>query len=65
VAIIVFATAMALRQTGIAEDIVNLTFGIVLGAFAIAAALAFGFGARDIAARELESWLKSIRETRS
>jgi hypothetical protein len=65
VAIIVFATALALRQTGIAEDIVNLTFGIVLGAFAIAAALAFGFGARDIAARELESWLKSIRETRS
>ena len=64
VAIIVFATALALRQTGIAEDIVNLTFGIILGAFAVAAALAFGLGARDIAARELESWLKSLRGTK-
>ncbi len=64
VAIIVFATALALRQTGIAEDIVNLTFGIILAAFAIAAALAFGLGARDIAARELESWLKSLRGTK-
>jgi TRAP-type mannitol/chloroaromatic compound transport system permease small subunit len=61
VAIIVFAGALGLRQTGIAEDIVNLTFGIVLGAIAVATALAFGLGARDIAARELERWLQSFR----
>ncbi len=61
VAIIVFSSALALRQTGIAEDIVNLAFGIVLGAIAVAAAMAFGLGGRDIAAKEIEKWLKSVR----
>ena len=61
VTIIVFTGALALRQTGIAEDIVNLAFGILLGTVAVAAALAFGLGARDIAAREVEGWLKSAR----
>ncbi|MCJ7566826.1 MAG: mechanosensitive ion channel [Anaerolineales bacterium] len=64
VAIIVFAATLGLRQIGIAEDIVNLTFGIVLGTFAVAAALAFGFGARDIAGRELEQWLKAFRDSK-
>ncbi len=62
VAIIVFSGALGLRQVGIAEDIVNLTFGIVLAAIAVAAALAFGLGARDLAARELERWLQSFRD---
>jgi hypothetical protein len=62
VAIVVFSSALALRQTGIAQDIVNLAFGIVLGAIAVAAALAFGLGSRDLAGREIETWLKSIRE---
>jgi hypothetical protein len=61
VAIVVFSSALALRQTGIAEDIVNLAFGIVLGAIAVAAALAFGLGGRDIASREVEKWLKNLR----
>ena len=61
VAIIVFSSALALRQTGIAEDIVNLAFGIVLGAIAVAAALAFGLGGRDVAAKEIERWLNSVR----
>lgn len=61
VAIIVFTGALALRQTGIAEDIVNLAFGIVLGTLAVAAALAFGLGGRDIAAREIDRWLESMR----
>ena len=64
VAIIVFATTLGLRQIGIAEDIVNLAFGIILGTFAVAAALAFGLGARDIAGRELEQWLKSFRDSK-
>ncbi len=61
VAIIVFSSALALRQTGIAEDIVNLAFGIVLGAVAIAGALAFGLGGRDAASKEIETWLKNLR----
>ena len=62
VSIIVFSGALALRQTGIAEDIVNLAFGIVLGTVAVAAALAFGLGSREVAAREVERWLKTMRE---
>jgi hypothetical protein len=62
IAIIVFSGALALRQMNIAEDVVNLTFGIILGAVAIAAALAFGLGAREIAGRELDGWLKNLRE---
>jgi TRAP-type mannitol/chloroaromatic compound transport system permease small subunit len=64
VAIVVFAGALALRETGIADDIVNLAFGIVLGTIAISAALAFGLGSRDIAARELDGWLKKIRTSK-
>lgn len=59
--ILVFAAAMALRQTGIADEIVNLAFGILLGALGVAAALAFGLGAKDVAGREVENWLASMR----
>ncbi len=61
VAIMVFAGALALRQMGIADEIVNLAFGILLGAIGVAAALAFGLGSRDLAGREVESWLTSMR----
>jgi hypothetical protein len=63
VAIIVFSASLALRQMGVAEDIVNMAFGIVLGAIAVSAALAFGLGSRDIAARELERFLESVRKS--
>jgi len=60
-AIIVLTTAMGLRQMGIAPDIVNIAFGILLGAIAVSVALAFGLGSRDVAAREVEGWLKRLR----
>ncbi len=58
-AIMVFAGAMALRQMGLANEIVNLAFGLVLGAIAVAGALAFGLGGREMAARKLEQWVPS------
>ena len=61
IAIIVFAGALALRQMGIADEIVNLAFGILLGAIGVSAALAFGLGSRDLAGREVEKWLSSMR----
>lgn len=61
-AILVLAGAMALRQMGLANEIVNLAFGLLLGAVAVAAALAFGLGGRDIAGRELEKWVEAVRE---
>jgi len=59
VAIIVFATAMALDQIGVANDIVNLAFGIILAGAAFAAALAFGLGGQDVAKYELVRMVKS------
>ncbi|HID51306.1 MAG TPA: hypothetical protein EYP41_04610 [Anaerolineae bacterium] len=61
VVIIFFATAMALRELGVANDIVSLAFGLILGALALAFALAFGLGGRDIAARETDSLLSKMR----
>lgn len=56
ISIVVLATAMALRETGLANDIVNLAFGLTLGAVAVAAALAFGLGGREVARQQLENW---------
>jgi hypothetical protein len=64
VSIIVLAGAMALRQMGVASDIINLAFGLLLGAIAVAVALAVGLGGRDIAARELNEIIESIKAKR-
>jgi hypothetical protein len=63
VAILVLSGAMALRQLGVADDIVNLAFGVMLGALGIAAALAFGLGSREIAGREVERFVGSLRSS--
>lgn len=61
IAIITLVSAMALRQIGIASDIVNLAFGLLLGAIAVAIALAFGLGGRDIAREQVREWLDSFK----
>lgn len=58
VAILGLVLAMGLRAMGIADDIVNLAFGLVLGAVAVAAALAFGLGGRDAAGKVTERWAR-------
>jgi len=65
ISILVLAGAMALREMGLANEIINLAFGLLLGAIAVAVALAFGLGAREIAARELEGWLESAKSERT
>lgn len=61
ISILVFAGAMALRQMGLANEIINLAFGLLLGAFAVAIALAFGLGGREIAAQEIKKWLEGMK----
>jgi hypothetical protein len=61
IAIIALVSAMALQQIGVASDIVNLAFGLLLGAIAVAIAIAFGLGGRDIAAEQIREWLASFR----
>jgi small-conductance mechanosensitive channel len=53
-AIIVYAAFAALTQLGIAVQLTANTFLILLGAIALAAALAFGIGGREVAREILE-----------
>ena len=55
-AIIALFTAIGLTFMGLADQIVILAFGLILGSAAIATALAFGLGGRDAAARILDRW---------
>jgi hypothetical protein len=52
--VMTIATFMILDQLKIAEDIVTITYAGLIGAIALASALAFGLGGRDVAARMLE-----------
>jgi hypothetical protein len=61
-AIILLTATMGLRQMGIAEDIITLAFGLTLGAAAIAAAIAFGWGGRHLAERQLQKLEANVEE---
>lgn len=61
VAILAFVGAMALGQMGVAPNIVNLAFGLLLGAVAIAIAIAFGLGGREVANAQLKDWLNELK----
>jgi hypothetical protein len=61
IAIILFAGAIALREIGVGEDIVNIAFGVLMLAIGLAVALSFGLGTKDIAHRETESMIKALR----
>lgn len=62
IAIITLVGAMALQQMGIAPDIVNLAFGLILGGIAVAIALAFGLGGREVANEQLREWLAYFKQ---
>src|SRR5690606_33317111 len=60
-AVIVLAVFMGLEQLDIAEDIVLVAFIAVVGAAALAAAIAFGLGGRDVAAAITRDWYERTR----
>ena len=55
---------MILEQLQIAPEIVQITYAALLGALALAAALAFGLGGREVAARMLEGAYQRGQESR-
>jgi hypothetical protein len=55
-AIIALFTAIGLTFMGLADAIVMMAFGLILGSAAVATAIAFGLGGRDAAAHVLERW---------
>jgi hypothetical protein len=59
-AIIALFTAIGLTFMGLADQIVMLAFGLILGSAAVATALAFGLGGREAAARIAEHWASRI-----
>jgi len=65
ICILAFVAAMSLQQMGIASSIVNLAFGLLLGAVAVAIALAFGLGGRDVAGEKIREFLNSFEGDKS
>lgn len=61
VGVIVLAVFMALQELGIATDIVTTAFAILFGAVAMALALSFGLGNRDLAAQVTREWYERYR----
>lgn len=62
VAILGLVLAMGLRAMGIANEIVQMAFGLTFGAIAVAIALSFGLGGREAAGKLMEHWLSRWRK---
>ncbi|MEK7401814.1 MAG: hypothetical protein AABZ80_05565 [Gemmatimonadota bacterium] len=62
--VIIIATFMALQELGIASDIVTTAFAILFGAIALALALAFGLGNRDLAGEITRAWYEQYKSER-
>ncbi|MEM7195600.1 MAG: mechanosensitive ion channel [Pseudomonadota bacterium] len=60
-AIIGLVLAMGLRAMGLADNIVNMAFGLTMGGIAVAAALAFGLGGRDAAKAVADRWAEKVK----
>lgn len=65
IVIIAFSLALGLQQMGIAPNIVNLAFGLLLGSVAVAIALAFGLGSREIAGEQVREWINNFKSSRN
>jgi len=59
-AIIALFTAIGLTFMGLADEIVMMAFGLILGSAAVATALAFGLGGREAAGRIADHWADGI-----
>jgi MFS family permease len=62
--VIVLAVFMALQELGVANEIVTTAFAILFGAVALALALAFGLGNRELAAQVTREWYERYRAER-
>ena len=63
ISIIVLSVLLGIRAMGFANDFILLGFGLALGAAAIAAAIAFGLGGREVAGELLARWTKTSSST--
>ncbi|MEQ9425357.1 MAG: mechanosensitive ion channel [Cyclobacteriaceae bacterium] len=61
IAIIGLFLAISLRTMGIANSIVELAFGLTLGALAVTVALSYGLGGREAAGKHMDRILKKFQ----
>jgi hypothetical protein len=59
-AILVLAVGMGLRAMGFANEIVIIGFAAIVGAVAVAFAVAVGLGGRETAGKELDRFVKAL-----
>ena len=62
--VILLAIFMALQQLNVATEIVTTAFAILFGAVALALALAFGLGNRELAGEITREWYEQYRQER-
>jgi hypothetical protein len=62
--VILLAVFMALQELGIATEIVTTAFAILFGAIALAIALAFGLGSRELAGEIMREWYGRYKQER-
>lgn len=60
IAILGLVLAMGLKSMGLADNIVNMAFGLTIGSVAVAAALAFGLGGKDAAKAVADGWAQKV-----
>ena len=63
--VIILAVFMSLQQLGVATDIVSTAFAIIFGAIALALALSFGLGNRELAGEITRAWYERYRAERA
>jgi hypothetical protein len=62
--VVLLAVFMALQELGVATGIVTTAFAIIFGAIALALALSFGLGNRELAAEVTRRWYERWRAER-
>jgi hypothetical protein len=62
--VILLAIFMSLQELGVATNIVTTAFAIIFGALALAIALAFGLGNRELAAEVTRAWYNRYKAER-
>lgn len=62
IAILAVFLAIGLRRMGIADDIINLAFGITLGSVALTIVLSFGLGGREAAGEQMKKILDKFNK---
>ena len=60
--LLVLAVTMGLSQMGLATTIINYAFVLIVGAVAVAFAVAFGIGGRDLAAKKLDEMNEKLNK---